>query len=88
MLYEEASGPFSDLWALGVIIYEFVNGSSPWRGSSESNIYTNIKECNVPYPRTMDKDAADLIQKLIVLNPLERLGVGEEGTLLDFDHLK
>jgi len=61
MLNETSSGPFSDLWALGVIIYEFMTGDSPWRGASDMDRFNNIKECNVPYPRTMDKDAADLI---------------------------
>ena len=36
----------------------------------------------------MDKDAKDLVQKLLVLNPLERLGVGEPGTDLDYSNLK
>ena len=76
MLYESSSGPFSDMWALGVIIYELYTGASPWRGKNNIERFENIKECNVPYPRTMDKDVADLIQNLIVLNPLERLGVG------------
>ena len=88
MLNESASGPFSDLWSLGVIIYEFMTGTSPWRGSSQAERYDNIKEGNVVYPRTMDKNGANLIQKLIVLNPLERLGIGEPGTDLDFHSLK
>lgn len=88
MLYEQVSGPFTDLWALGVIIYELVNGSSPWRGNNDMERFENIKECNVPYPRTMDQHAADLIQNLIVMNPLERLGSGVEGTNLDYKSLK
>lgn len=88
MLYESSSGPFSDLWALGVIIYELETGSSPWHGVTNDELLQNILECNIPYPDTMDKDAKDLIQKLIVLNPLERLGVGEPGSDLDYQHLK
>lgn len=42
----------------------------------------------MPYPRTMDKTAADLIQQLLVLNPVQRLGVGEPGSNLDYKTLK
>ena len=36
----------------------------------------------------MDKDAVDLIDRLMVISPLERLGIGLKGTALDFDALK
>ena len=88
MLYESASGPFTDLWALGVIIYEIVCGSSPWRGTTDLEKFNNIKEGNIVYPRQMNKLAVDLVEKLIVLDPLQRLGVGEPGTPLDFASFK
>lgn len=43
MLNDSDSGPFSDLWALGVIIYELIQGSSPWRGNSTVERFECIK---------------------------------------------
>lgn len=88
MLNESSSGPFTDLWSLGVIIYEFMTGASPWLGKTREERFNNIKDANIPMMKYLDKKAADLIQKLLVVNPLERLGVGEEGTKLDFKSLK
>lgn len=32
MLEDNVSGPFSDLWALGVITYQLSTGKTPWKG--------------------------------------------------------
>jgi len=36
----------------------------------------------------MPEDAIDLVDKLMQVNPLERLGVGPKGSKFDFDSLK
>jgi len=36
----------------------------------------------------MTKDAIDLIDKLMAVDPLLRLGAGPEGSELDYNHLK
>jgi serine/threonine protein kinase len=33
MLSSSSSGPFTDLWALGVIVYQIVCGEVPWKGN-------------------------------------------------------
>lgn len=33
MLDDSVSGPFTDLWALGVIVYQLVSGELPWKGN-------------------------------------------------------
>ena len=33
MLNDSVSGPFTDLWALGVIVYQLVCGDLPWKGN-------------------------------------------------------
>ena len=34
MVADSASGPFSDLWSLGVIVYELYSGTKPWTGKN------------------------------------------------------
>jgi len=33
MLNDSVSGPFTDLWALGVIVFQLVSGDLPWKGN-------------------------------------------------------
>jgi len=33
MLNDSVSGPFTDLWALGVIVYQLLEGEVPWKGN-------------------------------------------------------
>lgn len=39
MLDSSVSGPFTDLWALGVIVYQIINGEVPWKGTQEFGIF-------------------------------------------------
>ena len=39
MLNESVSGPFVDLWALGVIIFEMITGDRPFKGAHDFAIF-------------------------------------------------
>ncbi|KAI8126113.1 3-phosphoinositide-dependent protein kinase 1 [Lucilia cuprina] len=66
--------PSADLWALGCIIYQMMSGLPPFRGANDYVIFKEIIACNLDFPQGFDKDAEDLVKKLLKLNPAERLG--------------
>ncbi len=74
MLEFNESGLFTDLWALGCIIYQFLAGVTPFQGKTHSEVFQNILENKVAYPNHMDRDGVDLIKKLLDYNPENRLG--------------
>ena len=39
MLSCSISGPYTDLWALGVIVYQLFNGEVPWKSNQEFVIF-------------------------------------------------
>jgi serine/threonine protein kinase len=39
MLNDSTSGPFSDMWALGVIVYQVVCGEVPWKGNKDFVVF-------------------------------------------------
>merc|ERR1712096_345140 len=74
-----ASGPFTDLWSLGVLAYKLLVGDVPFNGKSKHEVQEKIKNVQYSFPKGVDKQAKDLISKLLVGNPLERLGYQEDS---------
>ena len=50
-----------DYWALGVLFYEMLSGSSPFEAEDHLATYRKVLEGRVSYPQDMDADAADLV---------------------------
>lgn len=74
MLEFNQAGTYTDLWALGCIIYELIEGVTPFSAKTSNQVFQKILEGKVSFPKTMDPAAVDLISKLLKFNPTERLG--------------
>lgn len=66
----------ADLWSLGCIIYQMISGRYPFRGKSDMLTFEKVKSRDFFMPPNMPPRAADLINKLLVLKPADRLGAG------------
>uniref|UniRef100_A0A7N6AEW6 Protein kinase C n=1 Tax=Anabas testudineus TaxID=64144 RepID=A0A7N6AEW6_ANATE len=64
-----------DWWSFGVLLYEMLIGQSPFHGRDEEELFQSIRTDNPVYPRWLTKDAKDILVKLFVREPEERLGV-------------
>ncbi|XP_064624559.1 3-phosphoinositide-dependent protein kinase 1-like isoform X2 [Lineus longissimus] len=69
----------SDLWALGCIIYQLLAGLPPFRGRHEYEIFQKIAKLEYEFPEGFNPIAKELVEKLLVLTPEERLGCEEMG---------
>ncbi|XP_059172685.1 3-phosphoinositide-dependent protein kinase 1-like [Physella acuta] len=65
----------SDLWALGCIIYQCLSGSMPFRSGNEYQTFQKIVKVEYDCPEGFPPLAKDLVAKLLVLEPTERLGM-------------
>ena len=65
----------SDLWSLGVVFYQMLFGELPYFGLTPNEIYFDIKQKNgkFRYPHSVSAQSQDLIQKLLTINPKERI---------------
>lgn len=79
ILKGQASTAANDLWALGCIIYQMVSGLPPFRGGSEYLIFQSILKKEMSYPEGFDPVARDLVEKLLVLEPSERIGAKDQN---------
>lgn len=81
---EQAYGPQADVWALGCVLYEMLSGEQAFpvrENDTESKFYGRITrgeyDLNKPVWKKISKDARDLVQKLLVVDPTKRLSASE-----------
>ncbi|KAJ9104151.1 hypothetical protein QFC19_004135 [Naganishia cerealis] len=70
-----------DWWAFGVLTYEMLLGQSPFKGDDEDEIFDAILEDEPLYPMSMPGDAVSLLTKLLLRDPIRRLGAGEDDAV-------
>lgn len=88
MLESNQSGLYTDLWALGCIIYEMACGNKMFRGKNNQEVFNKILDQDYEFPSSMDKDAVDLIQKLVQIEPMMRLGLKNTQVLKNHPFFK
>merc|ERR1712109_153343 len=62
-----------DLWALGVLCYEFLVGNPPFETESHQETYRRILNVDIKWPDKFPVGGKDLIQNLLKRKPTERL---------------
>lgn len=78
----------SDLWALGVIIYQMITNVMPFNAPNEYLIYQKIQNLDYKIPDDFDESARDLICSLIRIEPLERLGASDDVKKSGYQSIK
>jgi len=76
MIQSQSASMATDLWALGCIIFKMITGQVPFTGTQNYTVFPKINNREIEWPTFMEIDPVcrDLIDKLIVLNPMDRLG--------------
>lgn len=83
ILLREGYSNAVDFWALGVVLYQFLVGETPFCGESPQEVFRRIlgRDCEIHEMLAEASDeqsghAADIINRLLTLNAAERLGTG------------
>lgn len=87
MLKESMSGHFTDLWALGCIIFQMIAGDVPFKGKTDFQTFDIIMKREFKWPEGIDENLKDLIDKLLVIEPMQRLGAGRQGSGNSYEDL-
>ena len=86
-------GPGVDIWAFGVMLYLFFAGVTPFKGKNDDETLDNIKKVNYSWTIiknhekieiNIPKEAKDLIQKILIKDPTQRIGYNSK----DYSEIK
>ena len=77
MIEKKKHDPTVDVWALGVLMYEFLCGQPPFESTEQRHTFQKIKNVKFTFPGHVSHEARDLIRKLLHKDPKQRLRLSE-----------
>lgn len=82
ILLKQPHDPFkSDIWSLGVVFFIMAVGSEPWSLYNTEVMRNAIINAQFTIPESVNKEVANVIKAMLVVNPEERASTAE---LLEF----
>ena len=72
-LQGQAADPRSDIWAMGVLLYEMATKELPFRGANQGETMASIlKDPPRPLPASVSRSLREVIERCLAKAPLER----------------
>lgn len=72
MIQKHGHGPAIDLWNLGILTYELLNGKTPFSGNTQTKLFNNIMKLNCLWPKSFPEIAKDFVRQLMQVDPKSR----------------
>jgi len=86
VLLNKGHGKGVDWWTLGILMYEMLAGQPPFVDDDAMGIYQQILAGSISFPRFFDRNAKNLIKKLLVADLTKRFGCLKRGAADVMEH--
>ena len=73
LFHGDYDGALVDVWALGVILYALTAKRMPFEAKDDNTLQTLIEAANPEYPTWLPTELKDLLMKIFVADPHERI---------------
>ncbi len=74
LLYNRPYGAAVDWWSFGIILYEMVNGTTPYFNKNRKLMYQSIAKKDPSYPAFFSPELSEVIAGLLIKDEHQRLG--------------
>lgn len=86
VLLNKGHGKGVDWWTLGILMFEMLGGQPPFVDDDPMGIYQQILAGKLHFPRMFDRQAKNLIKKLLTADLTKRYGCLQKGSQDIKDH--
>ena len=66
-----------DIWATGIILYGMLCGYLPFEDKNNNILFKKILECKLRFPQYISNTSRDIIEKILMVDPDERITINE-----------
>merc|ERR1719362_2168649 len=77
MIMQRGHNHTLDVWSVGVLLYEMVVGRPPFQSTNHQLLINKIMSIELRYPPFVPPGVADLVGRLLQMDPMERLPLDE-----------
>eukprot|EP00599_Poterioochromonas_sp_BG-1_P009916 CAMPEP_0173144130 /NCGR_PEP_ID=MMETSP1105-20130129/7054_1 /TAXON_ID=2985 /ORGANISM="Ochromonas sp., Strain BG-1" /LENGTH=501 /DNA_ID=CAMNT_0014057761 /DNA_START=704 /DNA_END=2209 /DNA_ORIENTATION=+ len=77
VLLRQGHGRAVDWWSLGALLYEMITGLPPFYSRNRETMFEKIMKAELTFPNTVGEIPKNLLSRLLVRDPKQRLGSGD-----------
>jgi serine/threonine protein kinase len=77
LVKRQPHGEKVDVWALGILTYEFLYGKAPFTGKTRKEIFDKVDAVKFTFPKSFSEEAKTFISQILQRDPAKRLKLEE-----------